>query len=392
MADLAAFRRRSAVLATTLAAALLLPLRAQADGDAALHAAVDAAIRPLMAAYGVPGVAVAVTVDGKASFFNYGLASKEAATPVSEHTLFELGSVSKTFTATLFAYAQLQGKVALDDHPSQYLPALKGYPIDQATLLNLGTYTAGGLPLQFPDEVGDQTMLAYYQQWQPAAAPGAVREYSNPSLGLFGHVAALALKADFGAVMEQRIFAGFGLKHTYVNVPDSAMSTYAWGYRKGQPIRMKPDVLWAPTYGVRSTTEDLIRYVQANIAPQQLDDAMRRAVEGTHVGYFRVGGMVQGLGWEQYAWPVALPALLAGNADAMIRQPAPAQRLAAPQPASAATLFDKTGSTNGFGAYIAFVPSRKIGVVILANQNYPIAARVQAGHAILEQLSAAAMP
>ncbi|MEO5935335.1 MAG: serine hydrolase [Duganella sp.] len=103
-----------------------------ADANAALRAIVDHAVRPLIAEYDLPGVAVAVTVDDMASFFNYGLASREHATPVSENTLFELGSISKTFTATLASYAQVTGKLSLDDHPGKYLPELNGSAIDKA--------------------------------------------------------------------------------------------------------------------------------------------------------------------------------------------------------------------------------------------------------------------
>jgi len=95
---------------------------------------------------------------------------------------------------------------------------------------------------------------------------------------------------------------------------------------------------------------------------------------------------VQGLGWEQYAYPVTLEHLLAGNSEAMIFESNPAKKLPAPTMAPSATLFDKTGSTRGFGAYVAFVPGKKIGIVMLANKNYPIAARVKAAHAILDQL------
>jgi beta-lactamase class C len=99
-------------------------------------------------------------------FFNYGLASREDKTPVNERTLFELGSVSKTFTATLAAQAIDQGKLSLADHPGKFLPALKGHAIDRATMLHLGTYSAGGLPLQLPDEVKDDVQLVhYYQHW-----------------------------------------------------------------------------------------------------------------------------------------------------------------------------------------------------------------------------------
>ena len=64
-------------------------------------------------------MAVAVTVDGQAMFFNYGLASKQGLVPVTKNTLFELGSVSKTFTATLGCYARDLGRLSFDDHPGK---------------------------------------------------------------------------------------------------------------------------------------------------------------------------------------------------------------------------------------------------------------------------------
>lgn len=379
---------RTGLTLAALSACVATPASHAADDAAKLRAIVDQAVRPIIADYDLPGLAVGVTVDGKASFFNYGLASREDHTPVSENTLFELGSISKTFTATLASYAQATGKLALDDHPGKYLPELKGRAIDKATLLNLGTYTAGGLPLQFPDEVPDNGMIAYFQNWKADAAPGAQRRYSNPSLGLFGHVAVKALGSEFADAMESRILPKLGLKHTYVRVPASAMANYAWGYDKGnKPGRMSSGPLAAETYGIRSSTTDMIRYLQANIDPAKLEASLKRAVEGTHVGYFKIDGMLQGLGWEQYPYPVSLKNLEAGNSETMIWEANPVSALVPPQTPPPATLFNKTGSTSRFGAYAAFVPSKKIGIVILANKNYPIPARVKAAHAILEQLT-----
>ncbi|MBA5639614.1 beta-lactamase [Duganella sp. LX20W] len=377
-------------LSIALAALSSAPNPSQAADPALLRTAVDRIITPLMAQYQVPGMAVAVTVDGQTMFFNYGLASKEAKAPVSEHTLFELGSVSKTFTATLASHAIDQGKLSLDDHPGKYMPQLKGSAVDRASVLHLGTYTAGGFPLQFPDEVAandDAQMLTYFRNWKPDAAPGTQRRYSNPSLGLFGHVTALALHTDFRAAMEQQLFPALGLRHSYIQVPDSAMSDYAWGYdRNDHPVRVRPDVFAAETYGVKSTSADMIRFVQANIAPERLAEPMRRAVEGTHIGYFDIGEMRQGLGWEQYRAPVTLERLLAGNSETMINDANPATALTPPQAAPRGTLFNKTGSTRGFGAYVAFVPEQKIGIVMLANKSFPIPARVKAGYEILQQL------
>ena len=111
---------------------------------------------------------------------------------MTPETLFEIGSVSKTFTATLAGYALAQDKMRLDDRASQHWPALQGSRFDGISLLDLATYTAGGLPLQFPDSVQkDQAQIRdYYRQWQPTYAPGSQRRYSNPSIGLFGYLAA----------------------------------------------------------------------------------------------------------------------------------------------------------------------------------------------------------
>lgn len=357
-----------------------------ADPDA-VRRIVDAAIEPVMAEHAVPGMAVAVTVDGRAMYFNYGLASKEDRLAVSEHTLFELGSISKAFTATLACQAEAAGALSLEDKPGKYLPALKGSAVDRASLLELGTYTAGGLPLQFPDQVtSEETMLAYFRQWQPDAAPGMQRRYSNPSIGLMGRATALALKSDFGAALETQLFPRFGMRNSFVRVP--AQASYAWGYdRGGKPVRVSPDVFDAEAYGVKSSSADMIRFVQANMAPENLDAATRRAVACTQAGRFDMGEMVQGLGWEQYPYPVALSRLLAGNSAKMSQSPNPARRLEPPRAPGPDTLFNKTGATRGFGAYVAFVPAQRIGVVLLANRALPVPARVTAAHAILERLA-----
>ena len=377
--------------ASFVAAAMAFSVTAHAaDAPRPLAAAVDAAFRPLLATYGVPGIAVAVTVDGRDYFFSYGVASKATNVPVSKDTLFEIGSTSKIFTAILACDAQALGKLSFADHPSRFMPDLRGSAIDAASLLNLGTFTAGGLPLQFPDDVrGAAGMAAYFKQWQSDAKPGTQRRYSNPSIGLLGHLSALAMRATFSDLIESKIFPALGMHHSYIHVPASAMASYAWGTDKaGKPIRVHPGVFDAEAYGVKSSAADMIRLVDANIHPETLAPDIRRAVEGTQVGYFKSGELVQGLGWEQYPYPVTLDRLLAGNADTMAFDAHPATPVAEERAPSAPTLFNKTGSTNGFGAYVVAVPQKKIGLVMLANRNFPIAARVKAAYAVLDVLAA----
>ena len=373
-----------------IACTLLAAATAHAADDDRIRAAVDGTITPLMARHDIPGMAVALTVDGRAYVFNFGVVAKDSRTPITDNTLFEIGSVSKTLTATLASYAQALGKLSMDQHPSRYLAELKGRPVDRATLLHLGTYTAGGLPLQFPDAVqAGPAVLDYFRHWQPTAPPGAVRNYSNPSLGLLGAVTAKALGEDFSTAMQTRLFPAFGMTRSHIHVPARAMPDYAWGQRGERQVRVGPGPLDEPTYGVKTTASDLLRFVQANIAPAPLPPAMRRAVAATHVGHYRAGPLVQGLGWEQYPYPVSREWLLGGNAEEMLFDEQPATRLPATTTDSP-RLFSKTGSTNGFGAYVAFVPSRRLGLVMLANRGYPIPARIEAAWALLETLAAPA--
>ncbi|HFT1900259.1 TPA: PDC family class C beta-lactamase [Pseudomonas aeruginosa] len=376
------------IAASTLLFATTPAIAGEAPADR-LKALVDAAVQPVMKANDIPGLAVAISLKGEPHYFSHGLASKEDGRRVTPETLFEIGSVSKTFTATLAGYALAQDKMRLDDRASQHWPALQGSRFDGISLLDLATYTAGGLPLQFPDSVQkDQAQIRdYYRQWQPTYAPGSQRRYSNPSIGLFGYLAARSLGQPFERLMEQQVFPALGLEQTHLDVPEAALAQYAQGYGKDdRPLRVGPGPLDAEGYGVKTSAADLLRFVDANLHPERLDRPWAQALDATHRGYYKVGDMTQGLGWEAYDWPISLKRLQAGNSTPMALQPHRIARLPAPQALEGQRLLNKTGSTNGFGAYVAFVPGRDLGLVILANRNYPNAERVKIAYAILSGL------
>jgi beta-lactamase class C len=362
---------------------------AAARTDQPIETIVNDAVRPVMQAQSIPGMAVAITLNGKQHYFNYGVASKETGQPVANNTLFEIGSVSKTFTATLAAYAQATGKLALSDKASQVLPTLRGSAFDNISVLQLGTYTAGGLPLQFPSDADHQDkMLGYFKQWKPAYAAGTHRLYSNPSLGLFGYLAAHSMGAPFDELMENTLLPKLGLKHSYLKVPQDRMALYAQGYNKDdKPVRVGPGALDSEAYGVKTSASDLLRYVEANMNPASLEKPLQQAIATTHTGYYTVGEMTQGLGWELYNYPVTLDTLLAGNSSQMAFEAHEVQWLTPSQPQHNTALINKTGSTGGFGAYVAFVPAKDIGIVILANKNYPNPERIKIAHKILSALA-----
>ncbi|MGV1786853.1 MULTISPECIES: class C beta-lactamase [Agrobacterium] len=377
--------RRHIALATLISTSLFT--QAFAADDARLKAITDAAIKPVMEKNGIPGLAVGISVDGENHVFTYGVMSKTTGQPVTPQTLFELGSISKTFTVTLSTYAETQGKLSLSGKVEDYLPSMKGKPFGDVTLMHLGTHTAGGFPLQVPDNVKTEPqLLAYLKAWKPAYKAGTHRTYANPSIGMLGYVTAKAMGQSYDSAMQDVLFPALGLKSTFTMVPKAKMADYAQGYKRtGEPARMTPAILSSEAYGVRSTATDMIRFVNANMGLEKLDGKLQQAIANTHAGYFSVGAMTQDMIWEQYAYPAALKTLIETNSGALLKT-VPVSEISPPMKPRGDVFINKTGSTNGFGAYVAFIPEQKLGIVILANKNYPNEDRVAVAYEILNGL------
>ncbi|MCP2233442.1 MULTISPECIES: class C beta-lactamase [Erwinia] len=355
--------------------------------NAQLDQIVNDTIKPLMAQQAIPGMAVAVVYQGKSHLYSYGEADIEAKRPVTADTLFELGSVSKTFTGIAAGAAINSGLVKLTDPAVKYAPQLNTPQWQHITMLNLATYTAGGLPLQVPDAVSDQQALwHYYQQWQPEWQPGTMRSYSNASIGLFGLLAVKNSGLSFTDYLHNKVLQPLMMTHTYIDVPAAQQKNYAWGYRDGKPVRVSAGMLDAEAYGVKTSVQDMAKYLQANIDPNSTP-AVKQAILTSQARYLRVGNGYQGLGWEIYHWPVDAKEVIAASDNGVALKPHAVEVLTPAGKAEAQSWVHKTGSTNGFGSYIAFVPQQKVGIVMLANKSYPNPARVEAANKIITALT-----
>lgn len=349
---------------------------------------VDDTLVPLLKEQNIPGMAAAVIYRGRPYYFTYGKADVAQNLAVTKETLFELGSVSKTFTGVLGGDSVTRGEIKLSDPARKYWPALTGRQWRDITLLHLATYTAGGLPLQVPDEVSDEAaLLRFFQQWRPQWAPGAMRLYANASIGLFGALAVKPSGMSFEKAMTERVLRPLNLSATWIKVPASAQPHYAWGYREGKAVRVSPGMLDAEAYGIKSSIEDMAAWVEANMEPERVKDAaLRQGIALAQSRYWRAGNLYQGLGWEMLNWPVNSAILIHDSDGKVALAPQAASAIEPPIPAVKASWVHKTGSTGGFGSYVAFIPEQQLGIVLLANKNYPNPARVKAGYKILAAL------
>ena len=380
------------MMTKSLSCALLLSVASSAFAapmsEKQLAEVVERTVTPLMNAQAIPGMAVAVIYQGQPHYFTFGRADVAANKPVTPQTLFELGSISKTFTGVLGGDAIARGEVALGDPVAKYWPELTGKQWQGIRMLDLATYTAGGLPLQVPDEVTDTaSLLRFYQNWQPQWKPGTTRLYANASIGLFGALAVKPSGMSYEQAMTTRVFKPLKLDHTWINVPKAEEAHYAWGYREGKAVHVSPGMLDAEAYGVKTNVKDMASWLIANMKPDSLQaPSLKQGIALAQSRYWRVGAMYQGLGWEMLNWPVDAKTVVGGSDNKVALAPLPVVEVNPPAPPVKASWVHKTGSTGGFGSYVAFIPEKQLGIVMLANKSYPNPARVEAAYRILDAL------
>lgn len=377
-------KRRTVLIAAIVA--LACPSAATSQ-EAMVEASARAAFAPVVKEYDIPGLVVGITWKGRHYFYMTGLASRVDNRVVTPDTLFELGSISKILTATLAALAERRGQLSMNDKAARYLCASRCSIGDDLTLMDLATHHSGGLPLQVPDTVADTSQLVdWLKQWKPTH-PG-YRSYSNISIALLGHISSRAMQTSYRDATEHDLFPKLGLKNTWIDVPASRLDDYAYGYERktDRPIRVTPGVLDAEAYGVKSSAWDMLQLLDVELGTAQVEPEVQAAVRRTQEGQYRTTMFVQDMIWEQYAWPASIDTMKAANTYDFIMKPQPMTRIKPALAPQRNVVLNKTGSTNGFGGYVAIIPSEKLGVVVLANRNYPNEARISATFKLITAL------
>lgn len=187
----------------------------------------------------IPGLSLAVVRDGRiVKARGYGLANVEVNAPASEDTVFEIGSVTKQFTAAAILILVEEGKVGLDDRISKYL---SGVPEawNGVTLRHLLTHTSG---LQnylvvpdFPDihrsgASHDEITELFFKRLQLEFQPGETWAYSNSGYLLLGNILEKVSGKSYWDFLDERIFRPLGMTATRSSEPKAIMPHRASGY------------------------------------------------------------------------------------------------------------------------------------------------------------------
>lgn len=268
---------------------------ADAEARAARAAWVDALTSPLIEAEWLEGVSIALISEGSVETYGYG-ALRDGGPVPDGRTLFEIGSITKTFTGLLLADLVRDGSVQLDQPVASLLPAGVSVPERDGraiTLLDLATHTSGlpRLPTNlWLDPLTEEQLLDPYAQYQVAdlyeflssytlpVVPGERFEYSNLGGGLLGHALSFAAGTSYEEAIECRISEPLGLKDTTLHPSAAQERRLATGHDPDlQPV---PGWAFTPALegagALRSTAEDLGRYIAAELAADGPAKAHRR--------------------------------------------------------------------------------------------------------------------
>jgi serine beta-lactamase-like protein LACTB len=262
-----------------------LPPLAIAGQSAAHHEAIDRAralVRDSMTANGIPGVSVAVAIDGRVVWSEgFGLADVENRVPLTTETRMRIGSVSKSVTSAAVALLVQEGKLDLDAPVQRYVPS---FPQKQAeiTTRQLAGHLAGIRHYRGNEMYSARaypTVTASLEIFKGDTllhAPGSKYFYSSYGWNLLSAVVEGAADEPFLTVMNRRVFQPLGLRSIVAEHVDSLIPFRAHYYERTRNgvLRNAPFVdnsyKWAGG-GFISNTEDLVRFGSAMLQPGFLE-------------------------------------------------------------------------------------------------------------------------
>jgi CubicO group peptidase (beta-lactamase class C family) len=306
--------------------------------------------------WNVPGMAVGVLHNGTVTTEGFGVASLETKQPVRADTLFQIGSITKVFTATLVMRLVEEGLLDLDTPVSQYLPDLEladESALKTITMRHLLSHTSGLEGDRFDDYgIGDDALtkaVAEFNTLRQLTAPGELWTYCNSGFNLAGAVIERLLDTTFEAAVRERIFEPLKMERSFFFAHEAIVYPVAVGHSQVNPGEPKHEV--ARLYplprcvnaagGIISTVGDLLRFAQAHLENGTLEGTTiltHESVQAMQVPQTEAANFV-----DNYAIGWAVRTI------------------------DGVKVIGHGGSTNGFQAQLTIVPEKNFAIAMLTN-------------------------
>ncbi|NIF04497.1 beta-lactamase family protein [Chryseobacterium sp. Tr-659] len=300
------------------------------------------------------GISIGVFKDGKSYFYNYGTTERGKSELPTSQSLYEIASITKTFTGTLLAHALVDGRIKMDDDIRKYLdgnyPNLEfdKHPI---TISNLTNHSSG-LPQFLPDQSEtfkkpmDSVAIAlsdfyknyskkkFYEDLHQAKlnfVPGTEYKYSNVGTQIAGDILEKVYHKSYTDLLSEYITGPLKMSQTIVGTNSAQLLTCY--NEKGKVMPRNFTTIMAPAGGIISTTGDLVKYMQYQLNERD------SYVKASHTPFVKSEGDAIGLYWRIHTYEDGTRTVY------------------------------HTGGTFGFSSVLQIYPSKNMGVVVLSNES-----------------------
>ena len=244
-------------------------------------------IDELMKELKIPGVAIGATLEDKSFTKGFGVTNIDNPLPVDEDTLFQIGSITKTYTGTAIMRLVEMGKLDLDEKVRTYIPDFKvsdETASTEVTVRHLLTHTAGWEGDVFDDTGSGDDALARYvtnmAELKQLAPLGTVLSYCNSGFSVAGYIIELVTGKTYKTVMKELVLDPLGLSGSYIEPGDVMTHRFAAGHdvtSEGATV-LRPWYLTPSTYpagGITCHIKDLLGYARFQLGDGRIDDDTR---------------------------------------------------------------------------------------------------------------------
>lgn len=297
-----------------------------------------------------PGIVVGIMDADGSHYFSYGVKSLKSKESVNEHSVFEIGSITKTFTGTLLADMVIKGEAKLDDPLQNYLPTGVTAPIRNDAsikLVHLSNHTSS-LP-RMPDnfkpvnpanpyaDYSEEQLYDFLNNYKLTRDIGSQYEYSNYAAGLLGHIIAAKKGVTYEKLMIDVIARPLKLNDTRIAFTPKMKANLAMGHNEEVEVENWDLPTLAGAGAIRSTAVDMLKYVGANMGKvkSKLYPAMQLSQKNSRA---EGSNPMVGLGWHKMV-------------------------------SEGIEIIWHNGGTGGYRSFIGFTKDGSKGVVVLSNSS-----------------------